>query len=180
MQTEHYVMNEKYRPSTLEGYVCEDTFKQKVEGWIEQQNIPHLFLYGKPGSGKTTLAKIIARNIDCDYIMINATDKRGIEDIKNEILPFVSVIKFIGFKKSMRNHIVNLTNHNINFPNHIINFPICINASPILIILIKDAIIPPPFCFSINSKIYVFSFISLNKVLRDVLFDSSLLLYKIK
>jgi replication factor C small subunit len=94
MQTEHYVMNEKYRPSTLEGYVCDDTFKQKVDGWIEQQNIPHLFLYGKPGSGKTTLAKIIARNIDCDYIMINATDKRGIEDIKNEILPFVSVMSF--------------------------------------------------------------------------------------
>ena len=94
MQTEHYVMNEKYRPSTLEGYVCDDTFKQKVEGWIEQQNIPHLFLHGRPGSGKTTLAKIIARNIDCDYIMINATDKRGIEDIKNEILPFVSVMSF--------------------------------------------------------------------------------------
>ena len=94
MQTEHYVLNERYRPSTLEGYVCEDIFKQKVEGWIEQQNIPHLFLYGKPGSGKTTLAKIIARNIDCDYIMINATDKRGIEDIKNEILPFVSVMSF--------------------------------------------------------------------------------------
>ena len=94
MQEEHYVLNEKHRPSTLEGYVCEDTFKQKVEGWIEQQNIPHLFLYGKPGSGKTTLAKIIARNIDCDYIMINATDKRGIEDIKNEILPFVSVMSF--------------------------------------------------------------------------------------
>ena len=94
MQVEHYVMNEKYRPSTLDGYVCDDTFKQKVEGWIEQQNIPHLFLWGRPGSGKTTLAKIIARNIDCDYIMINATDKRGIEDIKNEILPFVSVMSF--------------------------------------------------------------------------------------
>ena len=94
MQTEHYVMNEKYRPSTLEGYVCDDTFKQKVEGWLEQQNIPMLGFFGKAGSGKTTLAKIIARNIDCDYIMINATDKRGIEDIKNEILPFVSVMSF--------------------------------------------------------------------------------------
>ena len=94
MQTEHYVMNEKYRPSTLEGYVCDDYLKQKVEGWLEQQNIPMLGFFGKAGSGKTTLAKIIARNIDCDYIMINATDKRGIEDIKNEILPFVSVMSF--------------------------------------------------------------------------------------
>jgi replication factor C small subunit len=94
MQKEHYVLNEKYRPSTLEGYVCEDSFKQKIEEWIEQQNIPHLFFYGKPGSGKSTLAKILAKNIDCDYLYLNATDKRGMDDIKNEILPFVSVMSF--------------------------------------------------------------------------------------
>jgi len=94
MQDRHYVLNEKHRPSTLEGYVCDDYLKQKVEGWIEQQNIPMLGFFGKAGSGKTTLAKIIARNIDCDYIMINATDKRGIDDIRNEILPFVSVMSF--------------------------------------------------------------------------------------
>ena len=94
MQKEHYVLNEKHRPSTLEGYVCEDSFKQKIEEWIEQQNIPHLFFYGKPGSGKSTLAKILAKNIDCDYLYLNATDKRGMDDIKNEILPFVSVMSF--------------------------------------------------------------------------------------
>lgn len=94
MQKEHYVLNEKHRPSTLEGYVCEDSFKQKIEEWIEQQNIPHLFFFGKPGSGKSTLAKILAKNIDCDYLYLNATDKRGMDDIKNEILPFVSVMSF--------------------------------------------------------------------------------------
>jgi replication factor C small subunit len=94
MQKEHYIMNEKYRPSTLDGYVCEDSFKQKIEGWIEEQNIPHLFLYGRPGSGKSTLAKILVKNIDCDYLYINATDKRGMDDIRNEILPFVSVMSF--------------------------------------------------------------------------------------
>ena len=87
-------MNEKYRPSTLDGYLCEDSFKQKIEGWIEEQNIPHLFLYGRPGSGKSTLAKILVKNIDCDYLYINATDKRGMDDIRNEILPFVSVMSF--------------------------------------------------------------------------------------
>lgn len=94
MQKEHYILNEKHRPSTLDGYVCEDSFKQKIEEWIEQQNIPHLFFYGKPGSGKSTLAKILAKNIDCDYLYLNATDKRGMDDIKNEILPFVSVMSF--------------------------------------------------------------------------------------
>jgi len=94
MEKEHYILNEKYRPSTLDGYICDESFKQKIHGWIEEQNIPHLFFYGKPGSGKSTLAKILAKNIDCDYIYVNATDKRGMDDIRNEILPFVSVMSF--------------------------------------------------------------------------------------
>ena len=94
MQKEHYILNERYRPNNIDGFVCEDSFKSKVESWIDEQNIPHLFLYGRPGSGKSTLAKILAKNIDCDYLILNATDKRGIDDIKNEILPFVSVMSF--------------------------------------------------------------------------------------
>ena len=94
MKKEHYILNERYRPSTLEGYVCDEQFKEKIQSWIEEQNIPHLFFYGKAGSGKSTLAKILAKNIDCDYIYVNATDKRGMDDIRNEILPFVSVMSF--------------------------------------------------------------------------------------
>ena len=94
MQEKHYILNEVYRPSTLEGYVCDDVFKHKIETWIEQQNIPMLGFFGKPGSGKSTLAKILVKNIDCDYLYLNATEKRGIDDIKNEVLPFVSVMSF--------------------------------------------------------------------------------------
>lgn len=94
MQKEHYILNEKYRPSTLDGYVCDEHFKQKIQIWIEEQNIPHLFFHGKAGSGKSTLAKILVKNIDCDYLYLNATDKRSMDDIRNEILPFVSTMSF--------------------------------------------------------------------------------------
>jgi replication factor C small subunit len=94
MQKEHYILNERYRPSTLDGYVCDDQFKEKIQIWIEEQNIPHLFFYGKAGSGKSTLAKILVKNIDCDYLYLNATDKRSMDDIRNEILPFVSTMSF--------------------------------------------------------------------------------------
>ena len=94
MQKEHYILNEKYRPSTLDGYVCDEHFKQKIQTWIEEQNIPHLFFHGKAGSGKSTLAKILVKNIDCDYLYLNATDKRSMDDIRNEILPFVSTMSF--------------------------------------------------------------------------------------
>lgn len=94
MSEKHYILNEKYRPSTLDGYICDPTLKTKIEGWIEEQNIPHLFFHGRPGSGKSTLAKILVKNIDSDYLYLNATEKRSIDDIKNEILPFVSVMSF--------------------------------------------------------------------------------------
>tara|TARA_R110001606_G_scaffold381870_1_gene543330 strand:+ start:392 stop:1318 length:927 start_codon:yes stop_codon:yes gene_type:complete len=91
---EHYVLNEKYRPTTLDNYICSDQFKQKVEGWLEDKSVPHLFFYGRAGSGKTTLAKILVKTLDCDYLYVNATDKRGMDDIRNSILPFVSSASF--------------------------------------------------------------------------------------
>jgi len=95
MDNEHYILNEKYRPNTLEGYVCSDELRNKIETWIEEQTIPHLGLFSKsPGSGKTTLAKILVKNIDCDYLYLNAADKRSMDDIREEILPFVSTMSF--------------------------------------------------------------------------------------
>jgi replication factor C small subunit len=94
MQKEHYILSEKYRPSTLEGYICDDHFKGKIQNWIDSKEVPHLFLHGKPGSGKSTLAKILVKNIDCDYLYLNATDKRSMDDIRGEILPFVSTMSF--------------------------------------------------------------------------------------
>ena len=55
----HTILNEKYRPDTLEGYICKD--KSKFQEFIDQQDIPHLGLFGKPGAGKTTLAKILVK-----------------------------------------------------------------------------------------------------------------------
>lgn len=86
---------EKYRPKTLDDFVGEDNIKSKFKSYIEQGDIPHLLLYGKAGTGKTTLAKIIVGNIDCDYIYINASDENNIETVRNKIKNFsVSV----GFK----------------------------------------------------------------------------------
>jgi replication factor C small subunit len=94
MQKEHYILNEKYRPQHIDGFICDSYLKEKVNGWVKEQNIPILGFFGKPGSGKTTLAKILVKNIDCDYLIINATDKRSMDDIRGEILPFVSTMSF--------------------------------------------------------------------------------------
>lgn len=90
----HFILNEKYRPDTLEGYICKEDAKQKFDEFIKQQDIPHLGLFGKPGAGKTTLAKILVKNIDCDYLYINATDERSIDVMRDKVGAFAAAGSF--------------------------------------------------------------------------------------
>ena len=65
---------EKYRPSKLTEYVGNEHLKDKVKDYLESGEIPHLLFFGKAGTCKTTLAKLIVNSIDCDHIIINASD----------------------------------------------------------------------------------------------------------
>jgi len=96
--TENSLWVEKYRPSTLEGYVGNDVLKAKLEQYIETQDIPHLLFYGTAGTGKTTAAKILIKNIDCDYMFINASDERGIDTVRDKIKGFASTVGFAPLK----------------------------------------------------------------------------------
>jgi len=87
---------EKYRPDTLEGYVGNEYILEKVKIYIQNEDVPHLLLYGQAGTGKTTLAKIITNQIDCDLMYINASDERKIETVREKIKDFASSK---GFKK---------------------------------------------------------------------------------
>ena len=87
---------EKYRPRKLADYVGNEHLKSKVEGYLENDDVPHLLFYGKAGTGKTTLAKLIANSIECDYIIINASDENNVETVRTKVKNFASTI---GFKK---------------------------------------------------------------------------------
>jgi DNA polymerase III delta prime subunit len=90
----HTILNEKYRPDTLEGYICKEEDKTKLQEYIDLQDIPHLLFAGKPGSGKTTIAKILVNNINCDYLYINATDERSIDVMRDKVGAFASAGSF--------------------------------------------------------------------------------------
>jgi DNA polymerase III delta prime subunit len=90
----HTILNEKYRPDTLEGYICKDEIKTKFQEFIDKQDIPHLLFAGKPGAGKTTIAKILVKNIDCDYLYINATDERSMDVMRDKVGSFAAAGSF--------------------------------------------------------------------------------------
>ena len=85
---------EKYRPTTLETYVGNEVIKNKIEDYLKQGTIQNLLLHGVAGTGKTTLAKLLVKNIDCDYLYINASDERGIDTIREKIQPFALSMGF--------------------------------------------------------------------------------------
>jgi replication factor C small subunit len=91
---EHTLFVEKYRPSKLENYVGNEHLKTTISRYLEQNDIQNLIFYGQAGGGKTTLAKLIVGNLDCDYLYINASDERGIETIRDKVSGFASIASF--------------------------------------------------------------------------------------
>lgn len=88
----------KYHPQNLNDFIGNSDLKKKVEGYIEGfESLPHLLFHGKPGTGKTTLANLIAYGIDAEVLEINGSEETGIEVIRNRVIPFMSSI---GFRKS--------------------------------------------------------------------------------
>ena len=94
----HTIWTEKYRPIKLEDYIGNDSIKSKVKIYLENGEIPHLLLYGKAGTGKTTLAKLIIKNIECDHIYINASDENNVDTVRNKVRDFSSSIGFSPLK----------------------------------------------------------------------------------
>ena len=91
---QHTILNEKYRPDTLSGYICSDENKIKFQEFVTNQDLPHLGLFGPPGSGKTTLAKIMGSNIDCDCLFVNAIDERSMDVMRDKVGSFASAGSF--------------------------------------------------------------------------------------
>jgi DNA polymerase III delta prime subunit len=93
---------ESYRPSTVADYVfVDERQKNQVEGWVKDGSIPHLLLSGDPGTGKTTLAKVLIHELDVseyDVLEINASRENSVDVVRNKIVNFVQTMPFGNFK----------------------------------------------------------------------------------
>ena len=93
---------ELYRPSTLDDYVFRDDAQRKqVQQWVDSRTIPHLLFSGAPGTGKTTLAKVLINMLDIDeydVLEINASRENSVENVRDKITNFVQTMPFGEFK----------------------------------------------------------------------------------
>ena len=85
---------ERYRPQSLDTYIGNEHLKSKVSIYLDSGDLPHLLLYGRAGTGKTTLAKLLVNNIDCDYLYINASDENSVEVVRDKVKNFASTLGF--------------------------------------------------------------------------------------
>jgi len=94
----HTLWVEKYRPDNLDSYIGNEHLKSKIKLYLESGDLPHLLLYGRAGTGKTTLAKLLVNNIECDQLYINASDENSVDTVRNKVRNFASTIGFKDMK----------------------------------------------------------------------------------
>ena len=96
---DEYLWVEKYRPKTVQECILPSNLKQTFQSFVDNKNIPNLLLSGDPGSGKTTIAKAMLNELNCDSIVINGSMKGNIDTLRNEIQQFASSISLTGGRK---------------------------------------------------------------------------------
>lgn len=90
------VWTERYRPQVLSDLLIDDTSRELIESFRGKE-IPNILLCSTPGTGKTSLAQIIVKDVlKCDYLYINASDESGIDTIRNKVVGFAQTRSFDG------------------------------------------------------------------------------------
>ena len=90
---------EEYRPKTIEDCILPDSLKTLFTSFVQKGELSNLLLSGTPGIGKTTVAKALCEQLNCDWIMINGSEEGGIDVLRNKIKNFASTVSLSGGKK---------------------------------------------------------------------------------
>ena len=94
-----YLYVEKYRPHKIEDCILPDRLKKVFQEYVTKGDIPNLMLTGTAGCGKTTVAKAMCEEIDCNFLFINSSDERGIDMLRTKIKGYASTVSLTGGRK---------------------------------------------------------------------------------
>lgn len=90
---------EKYRPKTLSDCILPIDLKKIFEGVIKEGSCPNMMFYGKAGTGKTTVARALAKDLGCEFILINCSEENGIDTLRTKIRQYASTLSLNGNQK---------------------------------------------------------------------------------
>ena len=90
---------EQYRPKTIDDCILPDSLKSLFLAFIKKGEISNMLFSGTAGIGKTTVAKALCNQMNCDWIMINGSEEGGIDVLRNKIKNFASTVSLSGGKK---------------------------------------------------------------------------------
>ena len=90
---------EEYRPKTIDDCILPDSLKTLFTSFVQKGELSNLLLSGTSGIGKTTVAKALCEQLNCDWIMINGSEEGGIDVLRNKIKNFASTVSLSGGKK---------------------------------------------------------------------------------
>jgi len=96
---EHFAWVERYRPQTLDECILPKSVKDSLVAAVQQKDTTNLLLVGRAGTGKTTVARALIRELGADALVINASEENGIDVIRGRIKDFASTIGFAGGRK---------------------------------------------------------------------------------
>lgn len=94
-----FIWVEKYRPKTVGEAILPESLKKTFQQFVDQKNVPNLLLTGRAGVGKTTIAKAMLEELDCDYLTINGSMNGNIDTLRVDISNFASSVSFKGGRK---------------------------------------------------------------------------------
>lgn len=90
---------EDWRPSTIDECILPDDLKKQLKEFAAKGEIPSLLLSGKAGTGKTTVARALCNDLNCDYIIINGSEESGIDTLRTKVKNFAATVSLMSDAK---------------------------------------------------------------------------------
>ncbi|QIN96744.1 replication factor C small subunit / DNA polymerase clamp loader subunit [Synechococcus phage S-N03] len=99
MTDKKFLWVESYAPQTVADCILPKQIKDAFSGYVEEGEFPNLILAGPAGVGKTSVSRALCNELDVDLLFVNASNNRGIDEVRTTLTTFASSSSLFGKKK---------------------------------------------------------------------------------
>lgn len=99
MIRDDFLWSQLYRPKTVEQCILPSDLKKVFQQFVDNGSIPNMLLTGRAGVGKTTIARAMLEQLECDYMIINGSMNGNIDTLRTDISQYASSMSLTGGRK---------------------------------------------------------------------------------